>query len=98
MDKYKGRVFAQETKGVRGDDGYWTVSVIMTEKVTWEDGQEVEESIAATSMDKSFDAAHKVAMRASLAELQDLVYARGFESLIEGKAYQRMIEASNGGS
>jgi hypothetical protein len=93
MNKYKGRVFAQETKGVCADDGFWTVTVTMREQVTWENGEVQEEVINAMSMDKNFDDAHKTALRASLQELQDLVYARGFESLIEGREYQRSIEA-----
>lgn len=95
---YKGRVFAQETVGIRMDDGGWKVTVTMTEKVTLNNGIERVETIEAMAMDSTFNDAHRVALQSSMAELQDLVYARGFESLIEGRDYQRSLEAANGGS
>lgn len=95
---YKGRVFFQETRGVQGEDGYWKVEVDLMEKVTLKDGTELEEHIKAMAMDSTFIGAHQVALRSALAELQDLVYAKGFDSLIEGREYQRSLEAVNGGS
>lgn len=91
----KGRVFSQTTTGVKNENGMWTLEVVMVEKVTMPDGQVFEESIETMCMDEDFDTAHQTALRAALTELQELVYSRGFDSLIEGKEYQRKLEEKN---
>jgi hypothetical protein len=79
----KGRVFSNETKGVMGDDGYWKLTITITERDTLDGVNWREESLSAASIDTDFDAAHRTAMRSVLQSMNDIVYARGFDSLIE---------------
>lgn len=97
MNQLKGRIFEQQTLGEIDKDGYWKVVVTITEKISY-DGEVWEvENISAMSLDKSFDMAHKIAMQSALSELNSLVYSKGFDSLIEGRLYERLVKenASN---
>lgn len=90
-----GRGFGQQTTATRDIDGFWKIEVLMTEKVIYPDGSVKEESIESMHVDRDFDVAHQVALHSALSELNELVYDRGFDSLIEGKEYERKLEAEN---
>ena len=94
MSKLTGRVFESNTTGTLEKDGYWKIIVSITEKqsedgITWK-----EESISSMSLDTTFDAAHKTALRSVLQEMNERVYAKGFDSLIEAIDLEKRI--SNG--
>lgn len=87
MSTVKKRVFAQETSCVKDADGYWRVTVTITEKISVDGENWREDSIVAESLDRNFERAHKTAMMSALTELQETVYAKGFDALSEGKDY-----------
>lgn len=91
----KGRVFSSETKGLLDNDGYWSVTVEIKEKATLDGVEWFEETIDAMSIDKSFDNAHQTALRSVLQWMEEYVYSRGFNSLIEAK--WKLREATENG-
>lgn len=91
----KERVFAQTTTGKRLENGMWELTSHIRETVVYLDGTKKEEDIESMCVDPDFDVAHQVALKSSLAELGYLVYARGFDSLIEGVEYQKKLEEEN---
>lgn len=93
MNFVRGRSFGSQTSGVKFEDGKWHLTVTMSETVLYPNGTSREETITHTAENTDFDTAHKEAMRQVLQELQDLVYSRGFDSLIEGMDYERSMEA-----
>ena len=86
------RSFTNVTRGNKDDDGVWNVSVVMTETLLYPNGTERTEGITGEFRSKNFDEAHKTAMQQVLQQLQDLVYSRGFDSLIEAMDYERNLE------
>lgn len=88
----KSRGFSQTTLGSKRENGMWELTVVMTESVVYNDGTERSESIETMCVDEDFFTAQQVALRAALTELQDLVYSRGLDSIIEGRDYQRRLE------
>jgi len=98
MNKLSGRVFGQQTLGEKDEQGYWKITVVMTEKIIFPDGTSKEEKIESMCMDKDFDTAHQIALHSALSELRELVYDKNFDSLIEGREYQRVLETDDGSS
>src|SRR6188474_183124 len=96
MNYLAGRSFSSITSGSKEEDGDWSVKVVMTETLIFPNGQVRTETVEALSKEKEFDLAHKEAMRQVLQEVQDLVYTRGFESLIEARDYERGLEIQDG--
>jgi hypothetical protein len=96
MTYVSGRSFYSLTTGNKKENGEWEVTVKMSEKVRYPNGTDREESIEHTGVHQDFDAAHKIALRNVMQELQDLVYSRGFDSLVEGKDYERSLETTDG--
>lgn len=90
-----GRSFGQRTTATRDEQGYWKLHVMMEEEVSYPDGTVRRETLESECMDKEFNVAHGMALGTVLAELDTLVYSRGFDSLIEGIDYQRKLEAEN---
>lgn len=94
MSYLMGRSFYSLTTGTKeGDD--WKVTVNMSETLSYPNNEVRQEYIEKTIVDKSFDMAHKEAMRQVLQDLENLVYSRGFDSLIEALDYERNLEATN---
>lgn len=94
----KGRYFGNDVMSTKADNGMWTVTVVIRERVS-EDGENwVEESIGASAMDMNFDTAHKLALGTVLSELNELVYVKGFESLVEAIEADRALEESKNDS
>ncbi len=100
MDNNKliGRTFGQKTTATKDEQGYWKIQVVIVESVTYPDGVTKEENIESECVDRDFDTAHQIALHSALSELGMLVYDRKFDSLIEGKEYQRKLEAESDGS
>lgn len=95
MENIVGRSFEQSTNGLKDTDGTWKVTVTVSERITT-DGENWEtESISAMGMDKSFDEAHKVALRSVLQWLEEYVYSRGFDNLVFAMKAQKEQD-SNG--
>ena len=92
MSYLSGRSFLSDTKGYKDEEGNWNVVTVMTETLTYPNGTVREEKIEGSYKDPEFKVAHMLAMREVLQELQDLVYNRGFDSLIEAKDYDRSLE------
>lgn len=92
MQYVTGRSFSSITSGFKEDDGNWRVLVEMSETLVYPNGTSRKEVIEGTATESDFHAAHKGAMQKVLQELQDLVYSRGFDSLIEAVDYQRNLE------
>lgn len=91
MNKLTGRVFDSSTVGILEKDGFWKLTVTITEKqsedgITWR-----EESVSCMSVDTSFDAAHKTSLRSVLQEMNERVYAKGFDSLIDAVDEEKRI-------
>lgn len=95
MDYLQGRGFTSVTKGERDERGIWTVNVRMGETISYPNGTVRGEGIEATRESTSFDTAHQMALKECLQQLQDLVYSRGFDSLIEALDYSRQMEATS---
>lgn len=91
MTHVTGRSFLSDTKGEKDEAGNWYVAVVMTETITYPNGTERTETIVGEHVDKDFHEAHKNAMRDVLQRVQDLVYSRGFDSLIEAADYDRSL-------
>lgn len=89
------RSFGQRTTATKDQHGYWNLRVIMEEEIVYPNGESKKESLVSECMDKEFNVAHGIALSTVLSELAALVYDRGFDSLIEGKEYQRKLEAKN---
>ena len=96
MTYVSGRSFASVTSGTKDEDGDWIVNIVMSETINYPNGLVRQEEVSGFKKDKDFDLAHKTAMQYVLQQLQDLVYSKGFDSLIEGRDYQRSLEAGNG--
>lgn len=90
-----GRSFVSETLSHRDEHGYWMVTVRITEKATLDGANWVEETIEASSADKNHDSAHKLAMFSCLQELNRLTVSAGFDSLIEGREWDRANGTGN---
>lgn len=91
----KGRYFGNDTFAKKGENGMWEVTVIIRERVS-EDGENwVEESIGASAMDADFTIAHKLCLMSVLGELNDLVYSKGIDSLVQGLEIKRKSEEDN---
>jgi soluble cytochrome b562 len=82
-NKLKGKVFGSDTTGIKGDDGYWKLTVVICEKETEDGATWREEKLSSMAFDTSFQAAHETALRSVLQEMNERVYAKGFDSLIE---------------
>lgn len=82
MDAIVGRVFENRTEGERGLDGFWKVTVIVMEKVTFNGVDWEKEEVSAVGMDRTWDEANKTALRSVLQYLDEYVYSRGFDSLV----------------
>jgi hypothetical protein len=91
MDGLKGREFVNVTKGELDSDGYWRVIVTITEKIQIND-QWFEESIDAMGIDRTWDEAHKTALKSVLGWLGENVYDKGFDNLVLAMAFQREQE------
>ena len=86
MDKKLiGKSFVNDNKGILGEDGYWTVTVLMTEKFFYDDGSETTEVIESMCMDNNFQMAHQTALASALVQYRQEVYDRGLTSLIEAR-------------
>ena len=88
-----GRIFTNTTKGTKDASGFWNVVVDVNEEIsvdgeTWE-----KETVTAMGIDKSFDLAHRTAMRSVLQWLEENVYSRGFDNLVFAMKAQRGLEA-----
>jgi hypothetical protein len=92
MTYLTGRSFTNITQGFRDEHDVWRVSVVMTEDLLYPNGTGRTEEIKGLAENKDFDVAHKTAMQSVLQQLQDLVYSRGFDSLIEAMDYERTLE------
>ena len=100
-DKVNYRNFITETSGKKDDMGFWSVTLTCTETdsvdgLAWE-----KETIRFMGIDKNFDDAHKVALRAYYAWMNEYAWQQGFSSLIDAVAYSRKSEKdaeSNGNS
>lgn len=88
-NKLVGRTFGQKTTATKDEQGYWKLRVVIEETVTYPDGTKKEETIESECVDKDFDTAHRIALYSALRELGYLVYDRKFDSLIEGREYER---------
>jgi hypothetical protein len=96
MTYVSGRSFGSNTTGYKDEgDGLWHVVVTMVEILTFPNGLERSETIEGRAENVSFHEAHKSAMRDVLQLLQDLVYSKGFDSLIEGMDYERSLQESD---
>lgn len=92
MTYLSGRSFSSYTTGIKGEDGKWKVSVELGERVQYPNGTHKQESIFYEEVNEDFDVAHQTALKACLYDLQELVYSRNFDSLIEAKEYDRNLE------
>jgi len=95
MSYLEGRSFYSHTTGVKNDNGDWEVTVNMSETLAYPNGTTRQEYLESTITDKDFDVAHKTAMKNVLQDLENLVYSRGFDSLIEALDYERNLEGTN---
>lgn len=95
-NKLSGRIFGQQTTATRMENGLWKLHVEIREKLIYPDGQERDEAIESECIDKDFDTAHQIALNSALSELQTIVYGRNFDSLIEGKDYERTLNDNLG--
>jgi len=96
MTYLSGRGFTSVTKGEKDENEFWKVVVVMGETISYPNGTSREEHIEAMGIDKNFDKAHQTALKSCLQQLQDYVYSRGFESLIEAMDYMRNLESGDG--
>lgn len=86
MDKKLiGKSFVNDNKGILGDDGYWTVTVLMTETFYYDDGSEDVETIESKCMDTNYHLAHQTALASAMIQLREEVYDRHLTSLIEAR-------------
>lgn len=96
MTYISGRSFLSDTQGTKDENtGNWTVRVVITETLSYPNGTNRSESVEGVHTDKDFHEAHKYAMRDALQLVQDLVYTRGFDSLIEAVDYDRSLEEND---
>jgi|SRR5687768_14902919 len=86
----RGRYFGNDVFSTKADNGMWTVTVVIKERVTEDGVNWVEESIGAEATDMDFDTAHKMALRVTLQELDRVVYQKGFDGLVEGVEADRL--------
>lgn len=91
----KERFFGSTTTGEKDKDGTWKVVLDCTEKIVWNDGTTKEETISFMGMDSNFHLAHQTTLRGYLNWMNDFVYGRGSDSLIEGVAFSK-LEAGDG--
>lgn len=77
---YKTEVLSNKTK-----DEFWKVDIVISEKRTSDGVEWKEEVIEASSVDLNREDAERVALRSALAQLDDLVYSRGYKSLIDAR-------------
>lgn len=89
----KGRYFGNDTLATQKENGMWDVTVIIKERLTDDGVNWSEESIGFTATDPDFQTAHKLALTSCLQVLQELVYGKGFDSLIQGIEHQKELEA-----
>lgn len=95
MEYLAGRSFTSHTQGWKNSGGDWDVVMTMTETVSYPNGQQRTEAIETKGSHKDFDTAHKVALADCMNQLQELVYAKGFDSLIEARDYERTLAERN---
>lgn len=84
FDNLKYRYFGSGTTANLDDNGYWHVTVEILEKYTDNDGNNREEKLSASAVDKTLNTAHALALASAMQEMDELVYSKGYESLIEG--------------
>jgi hypothetical protein len=96
MTYLSGRSFSSVTTGTKEENGDWNVKVLMTETLDYPNGTKREESIEKSAISPSFNVAHQTAMNGVLQVLQDLVYTRGFDSLIEARDYEKNLQVTDG--
>lgn len=85
MSKVIGKSFVNDNSGILSEDGYWTVTVLMTETFYYEDGTEKKEVIEVKAMDKDFQTAHQTSLASALVQYRVEVYDRGMGSLVEAR-------------
>ncbi len=93
MQYLVGRGFTSVTTGTKDENGTWKLVVTMGESLSYPNGTTREEHIEAMGMSDDYDQAHQTALKSCLQQLQDLVYGRGFDSLVEAMDYERSMEA-----
>lgn len=91
MKRIIGRAFVNSNKGIIDESGYWHVDVVMTESVYYSDGTDTSEKIEASSIDRNYDDAHKLALTSALLQLRDEVYDKGFTSLVDARDSSRKL-------
>lgn len=96
--KLKGRYFGNDTSAKELPNGYWEVTVCIKEKLTDDGINWVEESIGSSAVAADFNTAHREALASTLLTMQQLVYARGFDSLVQAVEYQKKLEEGTGES
>jgi len=88
----KGRYFGNDTFAKKLPNGSWEVTLVIKEKLTDDGTNWVEESIGSSAIDISFDVAHRTALASTLQAMKELVYDRGFDSLVQAVEYQKQLE------
>ena len=91
-ENLKGRYFGNDVFSLKADNGMWTVTVVIRERVSEDGTNWVEESIGSSAMDVDFDTAHKLALASVLSELNELVYVNGYDSLVQAVEARRALE------
>ncbi len=87
-----GRYFGNDTFARKLPNGLWEVTLIIKEKLTDDGVNWAEESIGSSAIDADFDVAHREALAATLQTMKELVYDRGFDSLVQAVEYQKKLE------
>ena len=93
---YVGRQFESVTTGTLDADNDWTVTVKSTERVTKDGTNWEEESIEFKAIDNSFQKAHKVALTAFVRWMDDNIYSKGTDSLVEAVKMQKELTTNEG--
>lgn len=98
MSYLTGRGFTSVTTGEKDENGNWKIVVTMGESIQYPNGTKREGKVDAMGISTDYDEAHQTALKSCLQQLQDLVYSRGFDSLIEALDYQKGLEMGNADS
>lgn len=90
--KIVGRIYMSTTSTMLDEDGYWKAINSITDKVLYEGETEwVEEKIESMALDRDSTAAIQNSMNGSLSYLMQNVYQKGFNGLVEYRAFERRL-------